>query len=122
MSLDPPINNNIGTLFNEISGPITRLQRQVVFPNDEATTGVEIDNVEEVGGDGFVGAIDGRALKQTLQTVTKIDVGIQSQLLVAPGSSSIIYFEITNLRSEPTYHSFDAQDEKRYLRWMEPRL
>lgn len=95
---------------------MSRLNRRVVFPDDEATD-VEID--KKVGGDG---AIDGRALKQTMQSVTKIDVGIQSQLLVAPGSTSIIYFEVTNLRDQPTYHSFDAQDEKRYLRWMEPRL
>jgi hypothetical protein len=65
---------------------------------------------------------DGRALKQMMQSVTKIDVGPQSQLFVAPGSTSVIYFEVTNLRNEPTYHNFNVQDEKRFLRQMEPRL
>ena len=65
---------------------------------------------------------EGRALKQTMQSVTKIDVGIQSQLLVTPGSTSIIYFDVTNLRNEPSYLSFNVQDEKRYLRTLEPRL
>ena len=57
-----------------------------------------------------------------MQSVTKIDVGPQSQLFVAPGSTSVIYFEVTNLRNEPTYHNFNVQDEKRFLRQMEPRL
>lgn len=101
-----------------------RIKRHVAFPDDETTT-VEMDNkVEEIeensvqAGDG----IDGRASKQMIQSVTKIDVGVQSQLLIAPGSTSIIYFDVTNLRNEPTYLSFNVQDEKRYLRSMEPRL
>ncbi|XP_070505975.1 uncharacterized protein [Chironomus tepperi] len=57
-----------------------------------------------------------------MQSVTKIDVGAQSQLFVAPGSTSVIYFEVTNLRNEPTYHNFNVQDEKRFLRQMEPRF
>ena len=78
----------------------------------------EIDeNTIQVGDSG-----EGRALKQTMQSVTKIDVGIQSQLLVTPGSTSIIYFDVTNLRNEPSYLSFNVQDEKRYLRTLEPRL
>lgn len=67
-------------------------------------------------------ALDGRALKQMIQSVTKIDVGPQSQLFIAPGSTSVIYFEVTNLRNEPTYYTFNVQDEKRFLRQMEPRL
>lgn len=103
---------------------MSRLKRQVKFPDDEATNVEEIeDKVEEVESSvQDVDAIDGRALKQTIQSVTKIDVGVQSQLVVAPGSTSIIYFDVTNLRNEPTYHNFNVQDEKRYLRSMEPRL
>jgi hypothetical protein len=112
--------------FNEIGDPIVRTKRQVVFPEDEVTENEGTDTVERIGDDEdsihVVGAADGRALKQTTQTVTKIDVGIQSQLMVAPGSTSIIYFDVTNLRNEPTYHSFNVQDEKRFLRALEPRL
>lgn len=104
---------------------MSRIKRQLSFPDDELKP-VGDENVEEIGGDEnsvqVVDAADGRALKQTIQSVTKIDVGVQSQLLVAPGSTSIIYFDVTNLRNEPTYHSFSAQDEKRYLRAMEPRV
>jgi hypothetical protein len=103
-----------------------RTKRQVAFPDDEVTQNEGTDTVERIGDDEnsihVVAAADGRALKQTTQTVTKIDVGIQSQLLVAPGSTSIIYFDVTNLRNEPTYHSFNVQDEKRFLRALEPRL
>lgn len=107
---------------------MSRIKRQVTFPEDdtvaEAVGGGE--NVEEIGRDEnsvqVVNAADGRALKQMIQSVTKIDVGIQSQLFVAPGSTSVIYFEVTNLRNEPTYHNFNAQDEKRFLRSMEPRV
>ncbi|CRK90527.1 CLUMA_CG004165, isoform A, partial [Clunio marinus] len=62
-----------------------------------------------------------RIIRQTMmQTITKIDVGVESQLFVAPGSTSIIYFDVTNLRSEPTLQNFNVQDENRYLRAMEP--
>lgn len=61
------------------------------------------------------------AKQQILESVTKIDVGAQSQLLVAPGSTGQIYFEVTNLRKEPTFHNFQVQDELRYLRNLEPR-
>lgn len=91
-----------------------------MFP-DETTTVESEKKVEEFEGNS-VDASEGRALKQTIQSVTKIDVGVQSQLLVTPGSTSIIYFDVTNLRNEPTYLSFNVQDEKRFLRSLEPRL
>jgi len=69
-----------------------------------------------------VESVEGKALKQTLQSVTKIDVGTQSQLLASPGSTVQLYFDVTNLRNEPTYHTFQVQDERRFLRQMEPRL
>lgn len=114
-----PVYNNDNEFFNEI-GPSLRPKREVVFPDDEAND-VET-NVTEIGEADNSTVIEGRALKQMIQSVTKIDVGVQSQLLVAPGSTSIIYFDVTNLRNEPSYHSFNVQDEKRFLRAMEPRL
>lgn len=69
--------------------------------------------------DGFIGA--SKALRQTIQSVTKIDIGIQSQLLVSPGAQVEIIYEITNLRTEPQYYTFLVQDELRYLRSMEPK-
>jgi len=113
--------------FFEI-GSMSRLKRQVKFLEDDDDVDLAIGNVtqlmtvekeSEVEDDG----VEGRALRQTqMQSVTKVDVGIQSQLFVPPGSTSVIYFDITNLRNEPTYYNFNVQDEKRYLRAMEPRL
>lgn len=105
---------------------MSRIKRQVSFPDDVTDDQEGNDNVESIGDEKnfvqVIDAADGRALKQTTQSVTKIDVGVQSQLMVAPGSTSIIYFDVTNLRNEATYHNFNVQDEKRYLRALEPRL
>ncbi|KAL7020307.1 hypothetical protein ACKWTF_011464 [Chironomus riparius] len=117
-------------LFYEIGSPISRIKRDVRFPDDDENVNSqqELPNIESHNntiGDVLVVSNmskEGRASKQMMQSVTKIDVGPQSQLFVAPGSTSVIYFEVTNLRNEPTYHSFNVQDEKRYLRQMEPRF
>lgn len=58
--------------------------------------------------------------RNTLQAVTKIELGVQSQLLASPGQTVQIYYEITNLREEPTFHNFQVVDEKRFLRAMSP--
>ena len=93
------------------------------FPEEgEETTTLDPTLITDVDIDTFSAPVDGRAMPQLIQSVTKIDVGPQSQLFVAPGSTSVVYFEVTNLRNEPTYHNFKVQDEKSFLRQMEPRL
>jgi hypothetical protein len=129
----PPVNefptttqNEVETFF-EIGGPSSRLKREIKFPDDDDVIVGNVTNIQNESEkdveEEFL-SIEGRALKQTFQSqsITKVDVGIQSQLFVTPGSSSIVYFDVTNLRTEPTYYSFLVQDEKRYLRAMEPRL
>lgn len=111
---------NYNETFYEIGNSLPRAKREMKFPEDETTT-QEFEVNTDVDIETLAGA-DGRALPQLIQSVTKIDVGPQSQLFVAPGSTSVIYFEVTNLRNEPTYHNFNVQDEKRFLRQMEPRL
>lgn len=104
---------------------MSRIKREVASPEEIETNAIgekAADLGEAVESVAFEGSIDGRALKQSTQSITKIDVGVQSQLLVTPGSSAIIYFEVTNLRDQPTYHNFNVQDEKRYLIALEPRL
>ncbi|XP_031633171.1 uncharacterized protein LOC116346974 [Contarinia nasturtii] len=61
-----------------------------------------------------------RSEKSLLQSVTKIDLGAQSQLLANPGSTVQIYYEITNLRDVPTLHNFQVTDEQRFLRTLNP--
>ena len=87
----------------------------MTFPDDSQVV-IAAQEVEPLAAD------EGRALKQSIQSVTKIDIGVQSQLLVAPGSTVQIYYDVTNLRSEPTFHNFQVQDEKGYLRQLQPRL
>lgn len=58
--------------------------------------------------------------KSTLQSVTKIDLGAQSQLLAAPGSTVQIHYEITNLREVPSLHYFQVVDDQRFLRTLNP--
>jgi hypothetical protein len=96
----------------------------VTFPDDVDDDGGSetVDRDSAVEEQTKVEAVEGKALKQTLQSVTKIDVGVQSQLLASPGSTVQLYFDVTNLRNEPTYHTFQVQDERRFLRQMEPRL
>lgn len=64
--------------------------------------------------------IDDMMGRNTLQAVTKIELGVQSQLLASPGQTVQIYYEITNLREEPAFHNFQVVDEKRYLRALSP--
>lgn len=60
--------------------------------------------------------MEGRSERNTiLQAITKIDLGIQSQLLPSAGSTFQIHYEITNLRDQPTFHYFQVNDEQRYL-------
>lgn len=62
----------------------------------------------------------GRSAKNMLQSVTKIDLGAQSQLLANPGSTIQIYYEVTNLRDMPSLHNFQVTDEQRFLRALNP--
>lgn len=68
------------------------------------------------------GEIETRNLRNTLQAVTRIDLGAQTQLLANPGSTVQIYYEITNLREEATFHNFQVVDEQRYLRALTPQM
>lgn len=52
---------------------------------------------------------------------TKIEMGLQSQVLVAPGMWAQLYFEITNTRAESVYHNIQVIDEKRYLQRLSPQ-
>lgn len=104
---------NFNSLINETAST-EKLSRKAEFLDDE--------NVNLAKKLNLLAADEGRALKQSIQSVTKIDIGVQSQLLVAPGSTVQIYYDVTNLRSEPTFHNFQVQDEKGYLRQLQPRL
>jgi hypothetical protein len=62
-----------------------------------------------------------RNLKNILPSITKIDVGLQSQLIASPGATVQLYFEVSNLRQEPSFHNFQVTDEKSYLRTLQPQ-
>lgn len=54
------------------------------------------------------------------QSITSVNVGLQSQLIAPAGTTVQIYFEVTNLRDQPVFHNFNIQDEQKYLRAMQP--
>lgn len=61
-----------------------------------------------------------RMNRNTLQAVTVIQMGIQSQLLPSPGATVQLYFEVTNLRDQATFYNFQVADEQRYLQTLTP--
>lgn len=61
-----------------------------------------------------------RSGRNVLQSITKIDLGAQSQLLANPGQTIQIHYEITNLRNVPMFHNFQVVDEQRFLRTLNP--
>ncbi|XP_050329238.1 uncharacterized protein LOC126758866 [Bactrocera neohumeralis] len=52
---------------------------------------------------------------------TKIEMGLQSQLLLAPGMMGTLEFEVTNTRTEAVYHNIQVIDERRFLLRLNPQ-
>lgn len=52
---------------------------------------------------------------------TKIEMGTQSQILVAPGMIGQLYFEVTNTGYEAVYYTIQVVDERRYLMRLAPQ-
>ncbi|XP_037045802.1 uncharacterized protein LOC119081167 [Bradysia coprophila] len=91
--------------------------RHFQFPKTEEDG--QIDTLDETNAT-LSNEIDDMMGRNTLQAVTKIELGVQSQLLASPGQTVQIYYEVTNLREEPTFHNFQVVDEKRFLRALTP--
>lgn len=99
-------------------------------PNDEDTDEGNIETLND--SDDAVARTDGRILfpddptisdgmrATTAQTATLIQMGVQSQLLPAPGATAQLRFEVTNLRDQPTLYNFQVADEQRYLQTLQP--
>lgn len=52
---------------------------------------------------------------------TKIEMGTQSQILIAPGMLGQLYFEVTNTGNEAAYYTIQVVDERRYLMRLTPQ-
>uniref|UniRef100_A0A182QGT3 VWFA domain-containing protein n=1 Tax=Anopheles farauti TaxID=69004 RepID=A0A182QGT3_9DIPT len=63
------------------------------------------------------GLISSRA---SIQAITKVDVGINSQLIGARGQTLPLYFEVTNYRQTPITYFFRVTDELAFLRTLNP--
>ncbi|XP_055525899.1 uncharacterized protein LOC129718821 [Wyeomyia smithii] len=61
--------------------------------------------------------IEGRA---TLQALTKVDVGVDSQLMGIRGAWIRVIFEVTNFRQTAMFYNFRVTDEMRFLQSMLP--
>ncbi|XP_039451472.1 uncharacterized protein LOC120430432 isoform X1 [Culex pipiens pallens] len=88
-----------GLLDPKIAG---RSQRQTLLPQDGGT--------EESGTLG----------RATLQAITKVDLGTNSQLNGPRGSTLQLIFEVTNFRQTPMQYFFRVNDELSYLRALNP--
>uniref|UniRef100_A0A182IZ38 Uncharacterized protein n=1 Tax=Anopheles atroparvus TaxID=41427 RepID=A0A182IZ38_ANOAO len=63
------------------------------------------------------GIISGRA---SIQAITKVDVGVNSQLFGSRGQTLQIFFEVTNYRQTPITYFFRVTDELAFLRSLNP--
>ncbi|XP_017481660.1 PREDICTED: uncharacterized protein LOC108370774 isoform X2 [Rhagoletis zephyria] len=85
---------------------------QSVAPNNQTGIANAILNANN-------GLIRGAAVLQ--RDVTKIEMGLQSQLLLAPGMLGTLLFEVTNTRTEVIYHNIQVVDERRFLLRLNPQ-
>ncbi|XP_058453096.1 uncharacterized protein LOC131431413 [Malaya genurostris] len=67
--------------------------------------------------EGEESGVQGRA---AIQSVTKVDVGIDSQLMGTRGSSIRVIFEVTNFRQTGMLYYFRVTGEKRFLQFLNP--
>lgn len=95
---DDDDDGNIETLANDVP------RINVRFPDDPADDDADTPRMN----------------RNTLQAVTVIQMGIQSQLLPSPGATVQLYFEVTNLRDQATFYNFQVADEQRYLQTLTP--
>lgn len=54
------------------------------------------------------------------QSVTKIDLGLNSQLTGTRGTTITVIFEVTNFRQTPVFYYFRVTDELGFLRSLYP--
>lgn len=104
-----------------MSPPLTH--ENIRFPDeDEDSKGfapikdiIEVDKI--INNSNATAAVSRQEqLPNGLQNVgTVIEMGVQSQLILAPGGTGQLHFEITNYRNEPIFHTFQVTGEQRYL-------
>lgn len=51
---------------------------------------------------------------------TKIELGIESKLLVMAGQTATLLFEVTNMKTETVYSTIQVTDERRFLVQLNP--
>lgn len=61
------------------------------------------------------------ARQSSIERSTLIEPSLQSQLLVNPGSSVRIVFDVTNMADQITYHNFQVTGERSWLINFGPR-
>lgn len=59
--------------------------------------------------------------QQNNEITTMIQPSLNSQLLVNPGSTVRIVFDVTNLHQQTVFHNFQATGERSWLLNLEPR-
>lgn len=52
---------------------------------------------------------------------TEIEMGTQSQVIIAPGMMGQLYFEVTNTGQDTVYYTVQVVDERRFLMKLTPQ-
>ncbi|XP_055587596.1 uncharacterized protein LOC129740039 [Uranotaenia lowii] len=77
-------------------------------------------NEQQILANGEGSEESGTLGRAAVQAITKVDIGANSQLNGARGSTIRIVFEVTNFRETPSFYIFSVNDELSFLRAMEP--
>ncbi|XP_055371460.1 uncharacterized protein LOC129605617 [Condylostylus longicornis] len=88
----------------------------ILNPKDLEVETIDINTNETNEAQQIGGGIG----SSSLFSITKIDLGVTSQLLVYPGMEAHIDYEVTNLREESVFHTIRVVDTKSYLRAVTP--
>lgn len=110
----------VSFFFSEVSPNYLKFERQLAVDDDDA-----IEQLDLAFG-GMVPDGNGTTIRSARQSVgmermTLIEPSLQSQLVVNPGSTVRIIFDVTNMGDQIMYHNFQVTGERAWLVNFGPR-
>ncbi|XP_055678700.1 uncharacterized protein LOC129787270 [Lutzomyia longipalpis] len=88
---------------------IESLENDVELLDDQEDAEIETTEVK-----------DTKVSERVIESVLTVNISPQSRLMTSPGTTAMIYFEVTNLRYTTLFMNFQAVDEHRFLRTINP--
>lgn len=83
--------------------------------------GTASEQVDLVFGGNNSVELSKRLSRQNDEMITLIQPNLNSQLLVNPGSTVRVVFDVTNLREQTVFHNFQVTGERAWLLNFGPR-